>query len=406
MKKTISWVFFLIGIVTLSGCATFDSNQEIELFVFKPESVKIFESIARSFEEEHPDIEVEVSAPSDAYSVLKTRIIKGKTPDIVGLGGEKYYVDYAESGIFEDLTDDPILQSISPAYIDSLKVLENGDSIHGLPYVANVSGVIYNKDLFEADNIEIPTTWDEFINISEKLKADDKTPFYLGYKDDWTIMQAFNPLGGNLMSQAAFDFSTSDYKKYNSEYSEALTKLKQLNDYSQGDVFSYNYNDATIGFANGESYMYLQGNWAIPMILQTNPDLNIGMFPFPAKDNEASASMSGIDIVFSLSKDSKYPEASRMLLEYLISEGVYQEYLDDQFAVPTLADSTDYPDEIIEVTENLQEGNIILPPQYLYPSSSGLNALIQKYLIDENEQAFIDELNKRIDLIQEQQGGN
>src|SRR5699024_4752183 len=145
---------------------------------------------------------------------------------------------------------------------------------------------------------------------------------------------------------------------------------------------------------------------AIPMILQTNPDLNIGMFPFPAKDNEASASMSGIDIVFSLSKDSKYPEASRMLLEYLISEGVYQEYLDDQFAVPTLADSTDYPDEIIEVTENLQEGNIILPPQYLYPSSSGLNALIQKYLIDENEQAFIDELNKRIDLIQEQQGGN
>ena len=372
-KKIISLLLTLICFVFISGCQSKSNKKNVELFIFKPESVKIFEKLAKDYEKLHPDINIEVSAPGDAYAVLKTRIVKGKIPDLIGLGGEQYYVEYAKSGIFEDLTNDPMMKSINPAYLESVKNLEHSENIHALPFVANVSGVLYNKALFEAEG--------------------------LTYKDDWTIMQAFNPLAANLMDDQAFNFTTNQYKKYNDQYSDVLAKLKTLIDYSQGDVFSYNYNDATIAFAKGESYMYLQGNWAIPMILQTNPSLNLDMFPFPAEDEKGSPSVSGIDIVFSIAKKSKYSKEAKDFLKYLISKDAYQTYIDDQFAISTLKGNTSYASQLQGVSQNLQDGNLKLAPQYLFPTEVGLNALIQTYLINNNEPAFIKELNHRLAII-------
>ena len=401
-KKNIIILFITVfSVIFISGCKSQTDKKTVELFIFKPESVKIFEKLAKDYEETHPDINVEISAPGDAYAVLKTRIIKGKIPDLIGLGGEQYYVEYAKSGIFEDLTNDSIMDSINPAYIDSLKNLEHSQNIHGLPFVANISGVLYNKKLFEAEGLSIPQTWNELLALCQKLKSENKLPFYLGYKDDWTIMQAFNPLAANLMSDAAFNFSSNKYEKYNGQYNNVLEKLQVLNEYSQGDVFSYNYNDATIAFARGESYMYLQGNWAIPMIQQTNPDLDLDMFPFPAKDNEVSQSVSGIDIVFSIAKKSKQSKEAKEFLKYLISKDAYQTYVDDQFAISTLKGNTTYASELSGVADNLQDGNLKLAPQYLFPTEAGLNALIQTYLINDDEPAFLKELNQRLAIINE-----
>ena len=401
-KKNIIILFITVfSVIFISGCKSQTDKKTVELFIFKPESLKIFEKLAKDYEETHPDINVEISAPGDAYAVLKTRIIKGKIPDLIGLGGEQYYVEYAKSGIFEDLTNDSIMDSINPAYIDSLKNLEHSQNIHGLPFVANISGVLYNKKLFEAEGLSIPQTWNELLALCQKLKSENKLPFYLGYKDDWTIMQAFNPLAANLMSDAAFNFSSNKYEKYNGQYNNVLEKLQVLNEYSQGDVFSYNYNDATIAFARGESYMYLQGNWAIPMIQQTNPDLDLDMFPFPAKDNEVSQSVSGIDIVFSIAKKSKQSKEAKEFLKYLISKDAYQTYVDDQFAISTLKGNTTYASELSGVADNLQDGNLKLAPQYLFPTEAGLNALIQTYLINDDEPAFLKELNQRLAIINE-----
>src|SRR5699024_7044107 len=110
-KKIISLLLTLICFVFISGCQSKSNKKNVELFIFKPESVKIFEKLAKDYEKLHPDINIEVSAPGDAYAVLKTRIVKGKIPDLIGLGGEQYYVEYAKSGIFEDLTNDPMMKS-------------------------------------------------------------------------------------------------------------------------------------------------------------------------------------------------------------------------------------------------------------------------------------------------------
>ncbi|QAS69291.2 extracellular solute-binding protein [Oenococcus sicerae] len=246
----------------------------------------------------------------------------------------------------------------------------------------------------------IPQNWQQFIALCQKLKSQGKTPLYLGYKDDWTILQAFNPLAGNLMKAKAFDISSSNIGKYNSEYELPLARLRELSKYSQGDVFSYNYNDATTAFAQGKSYMYLQGNWAIPLIKQVNSKINLGMFTFPAKDSQPSKSVSGIDLVFSISKQTKHYAATKKLLEYLISKKAYTTYLNQQFALSTLKKVNVYPASISGVVSNLKKGKITMSPQYMYPTELDMAGLLQTNLVSKNKtKTFLNQLNQGLRTI-------
>ena len=68
--------------VTGIGCSSGSDPDKtaIEVFVFKPESVEIFQELGAKFEKENPDIKVYVNSPGDAYAILKARMVKGNPP--------------------------------------------------------------------------------------------------------------------------------------------------------------------------------------------------------------------------------------------------------------------------------------------------------------------------------------
>ena len=59
---------------------------------------------------------------------------------------------------------------------------------YGAPWNTSMSGgVLYNKDIYAELGLEIPTTWDEFIANSEKIKdAGKAAPIIQTYGDTWT----------------------------------------------------------------------------------------------------------------------------------------------------------------------------------------------------------------------------
>ncbi|WP_439425107.1 ABC transporter substrate-binding protein [Oenococcus alcoholitolerans] len=411
-KKIFIWLIVIL-VIMLAAWSFFSKSESpkrkinIELFEFKPEAGGTFRQLVDRFEKQNPNIHVELSAPGDAYTVLKTRMVKGKAPDLIGLGGEQYYVDYAKSNIFADLSNDSLIKKFSPSYIKSMQYLQNDNKIYGVPYVANVSGVLYNKQLFAKDHLQIPKTWDQLIALSKSLKSQGKTPFYMGYKDDWTIQSSFGPLAANLMNPKAFVISNNNIGKYDKQYNLPLERMKELSKYSQGDVFSYNYNDATSAFAQGKSYMYLQGNWAISAIKQANPKIQLGMFPFPAANDRPSRSVSGVDLVFSISKQTHHYAATKKLLEFLISKNAYSTYLKEQYAVPTLRNNNSFPSDLADVKNNLKRGYIVMAPQYMYPTELDVNSLLQSYLVNKSRpRSFVHQLDSGLKIILGPQGGN
>lgn len=386
-----------LGAVTGVGCSKGEDpdKKAIEVFVFKPESVEIFQELGAKFEKENPDIKVYVNSPGDAYAILKARMVKGNPPDIVGLDATQTYVDYAKAEIYEDLTDSDIIKKVKPSYIQMLADMEGMDGkVHAMPFAANVTGIMYNIDKFEEMDLEVPATWQELEEVCQKIQSAGETPFYLGYKEDWTINSAWNPLAGNFTTADFYQNVTDGTETFEEAYEEPLKRILALNDFSQGDIFSYNYNNATVGFANGESVMYMQGNWAIPMILQTNPEMNLGMFPFPAMDEAQDNRLcSSIDLMFSITKKSKYPEEAARFLEFLTSQENVNLYMEDQFGIPAIDCEFEFPEAMEGIVEDFKNENIVSSPQAYYPSEMKVPITIQTYMIDGDKDKLFKQFN-------------
>ena len=73
-------------------------------FSGKRECTSTFESLIQKFESENPDIRVNLSAPSDPISILKTRLIKNDEPDLAAVLGDSSYTSFVDSDMFLDLS--------------------------------------------------------------------------------------------------------------------------------------------------------------------------------------------------------------------------------------------------------------------------------------------------------------
>ena len=72
-----------------------------------------------------------------------------------------------------DISDFDGLDDIKEAYLKTDKEMEYVpmDGVYAMPYMANASGVLYNKDMFEEHGWTIPTTWDKFTALCERIEA-------------------------------------------------------------------------------------------------------------------------------------------------------------------------------------------------------------------------------------------
>ena len=383
----------------LQGCASGESSDgkvHITMIQYKPEAVKAFEKIEESFNAAHDDIHLDIESPNEAMTVLKTRLIREDYPDIVGIGGDINYSNFLDAELFADISDLDVVSDIKPAYLQIDKDLEfiPQEGVYALPYAANAAGILYNKDMFDENGWEIPQTWSEFISLCDTIKSTGTDPLYLGYKDTWTCLAPWNALAVGLTPSDVCSRVNSGDTTFKAEYAEVAEKIKVLLDYAEPNPYAYSYNDACTAFARGESAMYPIGSYAVPQILSVNPDMNIDSFPFPANDNEADNVLnSGIDLQFSVMKESKNKEAAYEVLRFLLEDETVQIYLDDQGGIPCKEGDFALPVFLNGMEQYIKDNRMSDYHDHHYPSEMSVDALIQTYLMDDSEnsaEAFLD----------------
>lgn len=383
----------------LQGCASGESSDgkvHITMIQYKPEAVKAFEKIEERFNAAHDDIYLDIESPNEAMTVLKTRLIREDYPDIVGIGGDINYSNFLDAELFADISDLDVVSDIKPAYLQIDKDLEfiPQEGVYALPYAANAAGILYNKDMFDENGWEIPQTWSEFISLCDTIKSTGTNPLYLGYKDTWTCLAPWNALAVGLAPSDVCSRVNSGDTTFKAEYAEVAEKIKVLLDYAEPNPYAYSYNDACTAFARGESAMYPIGSYAVPQILSVNPDMNIDSFPFPANENEADNVLnSGIDLQFSVMKESKNKEAAYEVLRFLLEDETVQIYLDDQGGVSCKEGDFALPVFLNGMEQYIKDNRMSDYHDHHYPSEMSVDALIQTYLMDDSEnsaEAFLD----------------
>jgi len=402
MKKTVSLlVAGALSISLLAGCGTGDdaSGQgdkvKIEFFHHKREGMETFDRLIEKFEKENPNIEVEQASPPEPATVIRTRVSKNDVPDIVAVGGDMTYKDLSEAGVFTDVTEDKNLEKIQPAYIQMLKDISGQEKVYAIPFATNAVGIIYNKAIFNELGLEIPKTWDELIAVAEKIQEAGKIPFYHTYKDAWTTLPSFNALAANTQGDDFYSELNKGNILAGERLKEAAEKMVELSKYGHKNQQGVAYNDGNTAFANGESAMYLQGIWAMPEIKKANPNIELGVFPFPATNNpDAIKVVSGVDLLFGLAASSKHPEEAKKFVEFLLTEENAKQYIQEQNAFSALNGITQDDPSVEDLKSSFEKGALTDFPDHYIPTGVAPDKTLQTLVLDGEVDAFLDKIQK------------
>lgn len=388
----------LIGTM-LSGCGNSNNTSgkvTLQILNYKREAVDILEELARDFEAQNTDIKIQLDSPSDALTILKTRLVKEDPPDIAIIGGDRSYADFVDADAIVDLTGYNGFNKVQDVYLEMAKQLElrPKEGIYSVPYAANAAGVLYNRDMFKENNWDIPQTWSEFMTLCDTIKASNKTPFYFMLKDSWTGITPWNAIAANLTTPDVYSQVCIGKTTFAEQYPSSLNKIAQLLKYSQEDPFAYNYNDGCTAFGNGESAMLLQGNWAIAQILGINPNMNIGSFTLPVSDKKDDTLLvSGVDILLSVMKDD-YKDECLKFIDFMLEDSSIRKYIENQKAISCIKGDFPIPENLLEMASYWKEQKVIDFPDHHYPVELPAADMLQGYLMNGNKEDFLKRFDK------------
>jgi raffinose/stachyose/melibiose transport system substrate-binding protein len=273
---------------------------------------------------------------------IVTAMAAGNPPDVFNnWGGWMYLFRFAKEGLVYDIT--PFMEKESP-YIPGVswkntftaripQVTFTDGRIYAAPLLLYFESIFFNRKLFEAYNVPMPTndwTWEEFLDIIEQIKkktAGEKIyPIALGNAVGWTGMiyimyYILRMLGADYVERAMWD------PKLRFDTKEFVEAARLCQDLVERGAFSPGFNglrdtDAAMMFANGQAFMEAIGTWIYGQALAYNKE-NPQYFDVVAwphfKGEKDSNNLIGGGTAFAIAKKSGYPEEAVRFLQLLTS---------------------------------------------------------------------------------------
>jgi multiple sugar transport system substrate-binding protein len=169
--------------VAKTGRSGSSKTVTVSYFTFSaaPDHLNSLNALIQIFEKQHPNIRISyTTAPySDYFTKLQTEIAGGNAPDAFELDyGD--FLGYAQGGSLLNLSklakSDPTFNA-NVYYPRAYSSFALGKTQYGLPESFSDVLLFYNKDLFKAAGVPIPTakwTWNDEMSAAEKLTNTSK----------------------------------------------------------------------------------------------------------------------------------------------------------------------------------------------------------------------------------------
>ncbi|MEV6855161.1 ABC transporter substrate-binding protein [Streptomyces microflavus] len=326
--------------VTLSACGGGDTGdgsgpasvgeKEIRAALDKPTELTVWSwsgslpDVAEAFEKKYPKIKVNVEnvgTAAEQYTKLQNAIKAGKgAPDLATV---EYSAipQYALSGALVDLKRfgfDKLEDEFTPATWESVNV---GDGLYELPLNAGPMALFYNKATFDKFDIEVPATWDAYVEAGRKLQKADPEYFISADNGNAGLTESLIWAAGGRPFTSDGDKVTVDLqdpgtKKYAENY-QVLLDEKLLS-----PVAGWS-NEWYQGLATGKIATLTSGAWMAGIlkgsVAKASGDWRVA--PMPAFDAESTSSINGGGSLAMLDQGDKQLAAAAFLRYVSAEEG-------------------------------------------------------------------------------------
>lgn len=366
-KKMISFMLTAVmaGTMVFTGCGNADKKEKgsgengeisgsITVWEHDYSAEDSLISVIEGFSEEYPNVEVnyEIKADGDYYSILQTAVQSGDGPDLFWTHGTATTTmnDLVANGVCEDLTDKVDYSFISDSAMELADV--EGKS-YSVPWMTlDTRTCYYNKDMFKENGWKVPKTFSEFETLLASIKKEGITPISMAYAP-WSLLFLYEP----MMLGSAPDY-TAGLEDYSVKATDqpARDAMQKLVDWSKEGYFGDNWfgvldNSAQIlAFTTGKAAMNVAGSWDAATISMNNPDLNYGAFTIPTENGETGLIGTAAN-GFSVNADSQNLEAATAFANYCATKEAQTRWIQTLGAVsgsPEIEASSEIAQEISE----------------------------------------------------------
>ena len=212
-----------------------------------------YQNIIDKFNEQNPDIKIEMNTVPDAPTVLTSRVASGDIPVIfTDFPTQLQFHQKVANGYVQDLSEQGFLKNVEQSALDMTK--QEDGKYYALPFSRNYMGVWYNMTIFKENNLEIPKTWEEFVSVCNTLKEKGVTPLGLHGKDPGRVGHtfqcctvAFDPEGVETIEKTV----AGEGKIEGDEgFQKVAEKMLTLLDYSNEDALALSDMQCYENFAN------------------------------------------------------------------------------------------------------------------------------------------------------------
>jgi len=313
------------GTIKLSGWGSTPVEQEL------------LKEVLKDFEAHHPRIKVKYEVIADQYmDVIKTRLVGEAAPDV-------FYLDALEAPfLMSQNVLEPLDAYITPKFdqADFEETLVNSfkyeNHIYGLPKDYSTLALFYNKKAFTVAGLTSPpTTWDELRTYSHKLTVDRNQD---GRIDQYGFGE-MPELARQAYKIKAFGGQIVDQNGYATFASQSgLQGLQLVVDQYQKDRSSAQKSDVGTNsgsemFGQDKVAMVIEGNWAIPYLRETFPQLEFAIAEVPRINNKKGTMV--FTVAYVMNKQTHYKAEAWELISYLTGKAGMSKWTGTGFALPT-----------------------------------------------------------------------
>lgn len=280
---SLAFVFILAACGGNSESETSDDSNEsgsdsgkktIEFMHLWPEGSskqhhEIVNNIIKEFEEENPDVKVEVEILGNEQYKEKLKVLStsNELPDVGMAWPAGFLEPYVSGNMFASL-DDVLEGPLKDKFVaGTAEAYQIDGTTYSLPLELNITSIYYNKRIFDENGVEVPKTYEELKAAIQTLADNGVTPVALGNKDRWTgsmwYMYLADRIGGPEVLNNAINRTGSFEDPALIQAAEEIQELVDMNTFING--FNGLGNDEAKGyFINEQAAMYLMATWDLP----------------------------------------------------------------------------------------------------------------------------------------------
>ena len=301
------------------------------------QEIEIHQQKFDQYTKENPNVTIEpVDIGAERFQKLMTLVSSGTAPDIIYINEWCYSLAYRNvlMGLDDFIANDSEFD-LNQFPESLLTPLRYEDKLYALPQEVSPFVMYYNKDMFEAAGVELPTddwTIDDFYAAAKALTDPEKKVYGYRHPGAW----ADQVLGWFSRAGVEYDISGTEVKGLDTP--EALEALQFLYDMVVVDGLSPNPaaltamgKGADALFRNQSVAMESAGLWMLPTYKADPLDFEWDVVRMPMDKNQKTKA--GI-LNWGISSATKNPEVSWDVLKFLVGPKGMRIVAESNMALP------------------------------------------------------------------------